>query len=155
LTPFAALDYLGGRLIHRAENTRALKEWLRFLKQIDRKTPKDLDPHPIMGNRCSQKGQSVHSWLARHPRFHVHFTPTPASWLNLVERFFDDLAQDAIREGRFGSVRELADSIIVYLAGRNEHPRRYAWRADGRNILKTIQRARRRLHQTEANVQAI
>jgi hypothetical protein len=81
----------------------------------------------------------------------MHFTPTSSSWLNLVERFFRDITQDTIREGSFCSVRELADAIIAYLAERNEHPRRYVWKAEGRKILEKIQRARQRLQELAHN----
>ncbi len=82
------------------------------------------------------------AWLARHTRFHVHFTPTGSSWLNLVERFFADITQDAIRDGSFTSVRQLITAIEDYLALRNEQPKRYLWRAKGEEILAKIQRAR-------------
>lgn len=151
LTLFAALNYLDGRLIHRTEQTHTHREWLLFLKQIDRQTPKGVQLHLIADNYCTHKEQSVKTWLAKHPRFHMHFTPTSASWLNLVERFFRDITQDAIREGSFASVKELADSIIAYLAERNEHPKRYVWKAEGRKILEKIQRARLRLQEMTHN----
>ena len=84
-------------------------------------------------------------WLAAHPRFHLHFTPTSASWLNLVERFFRDLSQDVILPGSFGSTNELVDAIWGYLAERNLKPQRYQWRADGTVILEKIRRAREAL----------
>ena len=151
LTLFAALNYLDGRLIHRTEQAHTHREWLLFLKQIDRQTPKDLPLHLIVDNYCTHKEQSVKDWLAKHPRFHLHFTPTSSSWLNLVERFFRDITQDAIREGSFSSVKELADSIITYLAERNEHPKRYVWKAEGQRILEKIQRARQRLEAISNN----
>ena len=88
ITLFAALNYLDGKLIARTEEHHTHVEWLRFLKQIDRETPKDLDLHVIVDNYCTHKEQTVRKWLARHPRFHLHFTPTSCSWMNLVERFF-------------------------------------------------------------------
>ena len=84
-------------------------------------------------------------WLARRPRFHLHFTPTSASWLNLVERFFRDLSQDVVLPGSFASVDELTDAIWAYLAERNLKPQRYEWRADGKAILEKICRAREAL----------
>ena len=142
ITLFAALDYLDGKLISRTEARHTHIEWLRFLKQIDRETPKDLDIHLIIDNYCTHKHEKVKAWLARRPRFHVHFTPTSSSWLNLVERFFGELTQDVIREGSFTSVRELVKDIEAYLAARNLNPKPYRWRADGAAILKKIQRAR-------------
>ena len=123
ITLFAALDYLNGKLISRTEARHTHVEWLRFLKQIHRQTPKTLDVHLILDNYATHKHQKVKDWLSKHPRFHVHFTPTSSSWLNLVERFFADLTQDVIREGSFTSVRELVRDIETYLAERNENPR--------------------------------
>jgi transposase len=152
LTLFAALNYLDGRLIHRTEQAHTHREWLLFLKQIDRQTPKGVQLHLIIDNYCTHKEQSVKEWLAKHPRFHIHFTPTSSSWLNLVERFFRDITQDAIREGSFNSVKELADSIIAYMAERNVNPKRYVWKAEGQKILEKIQRARQRLETMASNV---
>jgi transposase len=145
VTLFAALNYLDGKLISRTEQSHTHVQWLRFLKQIDRETPKDLAVHLIMDNYCTHKHQNVQKWLARHPRFHVHFTPTSSSWLNLVERFFADLTADVVREGSFTHVRQLIASIEGYLAQRNASPRPYRWRAAGEEILRSIQRARARL----------
>jgi transposase len=143
LTLFAALNYLEGKVVARTETQHTHVEWLRFLKQIDRETPKDLTIHLIMDNYCTHKEASVKAWLERKQhRFQVHFTPTGSSWMNLVERFFRDITEDVIREGSFGSVRELSDAIIRYLADRNEQPRLYRWKAKGEAILAKIQRAR-------------
>jgi transposase len=143
VTLFAALNYLDGKIISRTEGRHTHVEWLRFLKQLDRETAKDLDLHLIVDNYATHKHAKVKQWLARHPRFHVHFTPTGSSWLNLVERFFADITQDAIRDGSFTSVQQLIDAIDEYLALRNEQPKRYQWRAKGEEILAKIQRARR------------
>jgi transposase len=145
ITLFAALNYLDGKLIARTEERHTHVEWLRFLKQIDRETPKELDLHLIVDNYCTHKEQSVKQWLAKHPRFHLHFTPTSSSWLNLVERFFGELTQDVIRDGSFTSVRELAADIMSYLAQRNLAPMPYRWKAKGEEILRKIQRAREAL----------
>jgi len=142
ITLFAALDYLDGKLIARTEEQHTHVEWLRFLKQIDRETPKDLDLHLIIDNYCTHKEENVRKWLARHPRFHLHFTPTSSSWLNLVERFFGELTQDVIREGSFSSVRQLVKDIESYLADRNLNPKPYKWKAKGEEILRKIHRAK-------------
>lgn len=142
ITLFAALNYLEGKLITRTEARHTHVEWLRFLKQIDRETPKDLDIHVIADNYGTHKHSKVKRWLSKHPRFHMHFTPTSSSWMNLVERFFADLTADCIREGSFASVRELVKTIEEYLAERNEAPKRYVWRAKGEEILKKIAKAR-------------
>jgi transposase len=146
VTLFAALNYLEGKLITRTEPHHTHVEWLRFLKQIDRETPKEMEIHIIADNYATHKHAKVKDWLKKHSRFQVHFTPTGSSWLNLVERFFADLTQDCIREGSFDSVRELVDAIDEYLADRNENPKRYVWRAKGEDILRKIQRAKEALN---------
>ena len=123
VTLFAALNALEGKLIARTEQRHTHVEWLRFLKQIDRETPKDLDIHLIQDNYATHKHPKVKAWLERHPRFKSHFTPTSSSWMNLVERFFADLTEDVIRTGSFASVGELVRDIKAYLAERNANPR--------------------------------
>jgi transposase len=150
ITLFAALNALEGKLITRTEERHTHVEWLRFLKQIDRETPKDLDIHLIQDNYATHKHPRVLEWLDRHPRFKSHFTPTSSSWMNLVERFFADLTADVIRAGSFGSVRELVRDIEAYLAQRNQSPRPYTWKADGAAILAKIKRARAALEKVEA-----
>lgn len=145
ITLFAALNYLDGKLIARTEARHTHVEWLRFLKQIDRETPKELDLHLIIDNYSTHKQESVVQWLSKHPRFHLHFTPTSTSWLNLVERFFGELTQDVIRDGSFASVRELVKDIEAYLAERNANPKPYKWKAKGEEILRKIQRAKQAL----------
>lgn len=149
ITLFAALNYLDGKLITRTEARHTHVEWLRFLKQIDRETPKDVDIHLIVDNYGTHKHEKVKAWLARRPRFHTHFTPTSSSWMNLVERFFGEITADVIREGSFTSVRELVKDIETYLAQRNLDPKPYRWRAEGEVILAKIQRARKALAQAE------
>jgi transposase len=145
ITLFAALNYLDGKLITRTEERHTHVEWLRFLRQIDRETPKDQTIHLIQDNYGTHKDETVRQWLAKHPRFHVHFTPTSSSWLNLVERFFGELTEDVIREGSFRSVRELVRDIEEYLADWNRNPKRYKWTAKGEEILRKIGRAKQAL----------
>lgn len=145
ITLFAALSYLEGKLIYRTEQQHTHVEWLRFLKQIDREAPADVDLHLIADNYCTHKHEKVVRWLQKHPRFHMHFTPTSSSWMNMVERFFADLTQECVRAGSFTSVSELVDAITAYLASRNEHPKPYQWQADGATTLAKIQRAREAL----------
>ena len=116
ITLFAALDQLTGKLISRTEASHTHVEWLRFLKQIDRETPRDLDLHLIADNYATHKHPKVRAWLEKRPRFKMHFTPTSSSWLNLVERFFADLTGDVIRAGSFTSVNDLVRDIKAYLA---------------------------------------
>src|SRR5271168_239399 len=150
VTLFAALSQLTGKLITRTETRHTHVEWLRFLKQIDRETPRDLDLHLIADNYATHKHPKVRAWLARHPRLKMHFTPTSSSWLNLVERFFADLTGDVIRAGSFTSVKELVDDINAYLGERNANPRPYSWTAKGEAILEKIHRARAALAKAEA-----
>jgi transposase len=150
ITLFAALSYMEGKILSRTEERHTHVEWLRFLKQIDRETPKELTIHLIVDNYCTHKNEVVKQWLARHPRFIMHFTPTGSSWMNLVERFFRDLTEDVVREGSFGSVGELVRAMNKYLTTRNADPKPYRWKAKGQEILAKIQRAREALKQTGA-----
>src|SRR5215468_8398470 len=149
LTLFAALNYLDGKLITRIAKRHRHQEWLAFLKTIDRETPSDLDIHLIADNYATHKHGQVTTWLAKHPRFHMHFTPTSSSWLNLVERFFRDLT-GYITEKSFASVGELSDSIIAFLAERNKNAKRYVWHAKGQDILRKVEAARQALAVTAA-----
>jgi len=141
LTLFAALNYLDGKLITRIAKRHRHQEWLAFLKTINRETPAGLDIHLIADNYATHKHAEVKQWLAKHPRFHMHFTPTSSSWLNLVERFFRDLT-DVITEKSFASVSQLSEAIIGFLAERNKNAKRYLWRAKGEEILRKIEAAR-------------
>lgn len=105
------------------------------MKPIDRETPKGLDIHLIADNYATHEHPKVKAWLARHPRFKMYFTPTSSSWLNLVERFFRDLTENAIRSGSFASVRELIDDINAYLAERNANPQPYKWTAKAKKSI--------------------
>ena len=147
ITLFAALNYLDGKILSRTEKRHTHVEWLRFLKQIDRESPGELELHLIVDNYATHKHQKVREWLKRHPRVIVHFTPTGSSWMNLVERFFADLTADCVREGSFESVRDLIDAIDEFLAVRNEEPKRYVWRAKGEDILRKIEKAKAVLDQ--------
>lgn len=149
VTLFAAMNYLDGKLIKRLEAKHTHVEWLRFLKQIDRETPKELAVHVIADNYATHKHAKVREWLARRPRFRMHFTPTSSSWLNLVERFFADLSA-GILDGSFASVAELRREIVRRLAEHNDDPRPYRWRADGQDVLAKIKRARARLEGIKA-----
>ena len=144
ITLFAAMNYLDGKLIERLEAKHTHVEWLRFLKQIDRETPTDVAVHVIADNYATHKHDKVKAWLAKHPRFEMHFTPTSSSWLNLVERFFADLTA-VIREGSFESVAQLRREIVRHLAEHNGNPRPYKWVAKGEDILAKIKRAPERL----------
>jgi len=142
VTLFAALNYLDGKLVSMIEKNHRHQEWLRFLKLIDKETPAESDIHLILDNYATHKHPKVRSWLRKHPRFHLHFTPTSASWMNMVERFFADITQDLIRDGSFDSAKQLSQEILQYLAERNANPKRYVWRAKGEEILRKIKKAR-------------
>jgi transposase len=147
LTLFAALDYLEGKILAHSTQRHRHQEWIQFLKTIDQEVPAELDIHLILDNYATHKTPHVKRWLKKHPRFHLHFTPTSSSWLNLVERFFRDLSQDVVLPGSFTSVQELKDAILGYLSERNLAPKRYVWKAKGEEILAKIKLARERLNE--------
>ena len=142
-TLFAALSTLDGSVIARCEERHRHTEWLRFLRQIDRETPKDKTLHLICDNYATHKHPKVTQWLGKHPRFHIHFTPTSASWLNMVERFFRDLTNDRLRRGVFRSVPELIAAIKEFIATHNKKPKPFVWTAKANDILQKVIRANR------------
>lgn len=142
VTLFAALNYLDGRILSTTAVQHTHAEWLSFLKKLHRQTPKPLALHLIVDNYATHKHPTVMAWVQRHPRIHLHFTPTGSSWLNLVERFFRQLTDEVVREGSFASVPELVAAINVHLANHNLQPKPYRWKAEGAAILAKIQRAR-------------
>jgi transposase len=144
-TLFAAMSMLDGSIISRCEQHHRHSEWLGFLRQIERETPKDKQLHLICDNYATHKHPKVEQWLARHPRVHVHFTPTSASWLNMVERFFRDLTSERLRHGVFRSVPELTAAIKEYIALHNQNPKPFVWTARAHDILAKVIRANRRL----------
>jgi transposase len=144
-TLFAALDVATGKVIGQCMKRHRHQEWLRFLRCIDRQTPKALDVHLIADNYATHKHAKVKAWLKRHPRFHMHFTPTSASWLNQVERFFGLITEDRIRRGVFRSVAELETAIEDYLAHHNADPQPFVWTASSASILEKVQRGRQAL----------
>ena len=147
ITLFAALNYLDGKLISRTEKRHTHVEWLRFLKQIDRETSKELEVHLILDNYSTHKHEKVMAWLEKRPRFRLHFTPTSSSWMNLVERFFGELTEEVIRHGSFTGVRPLIRDIEDYIGERNMNPKPYTWKAKGEEILRKIESARQALKQ--------
>ncbi len=144
-TLFAALDVATGRVIGQCMRRHRHQEWLRFLRAIDRRTPKALDVHLIADNYATHKHPTVKAWLKRHPRFHMHFTPTSASWLNQVERFFGLITEDRIRRGIFRSVAELEAAIQDYLDQHNADPTPFVWTASAVSILEKVRRGRQAL----------
>ena len=147
-TLFAALNLADGTVIARCEPRHRHQEWLRFLKTLARETPPHLDLHLIVDNYATHKHQRVRSWLARHPRIHVHFIPTSSSWLNVVESFFSQLTSHRLRRGVFTSVAELVDAIHAYIDQNNAHPKPFVWTATAESILDKVGRARAALVKT-------
>jgi transposase len=146
-TLFAALDVLTGTVIGQCLPRHRHEEFLTFLKVIDRQVPRGLQIHLILDNYATHKHADVATWLKRHKRFHLHFTPTSSSWLNQVERWFRDLTDKNLRRGIFASVPDLIASIQTYLDAHNADPKPYAWTATAESILAKVQRARTSLNQ--------
>jgi len=144
-TLFAALDVATGQVIGECMPRHRHQEFLRFLRGIDRQTPKSLDLHLIVDNYATHKHPKVKEWLKRHTRFHLHFTPTSSSWLNQVERFFGLITADAIRRGVFHSVDDLKDAIQCYLDHHNVDPKPFVWTKSAADILKKVARGRQAL----------
>lgn len=144
-TLFAALNVLDGHVISQCQQRHRHTEWLKFLKKIDRETPQDKALHLIIDNYATHKHPNVQKWLVKHPRLHMHFTPTSASWLNMVERFFRDITDKRLRRGVFTSVPELITAIEEYIARHNTNPKPFIWTKSARDILQKVIRANRRL----------
>jgi transposase len=144
-TLFAALNMLDGTVIGTCMPRHRHREFLRFLKLIDQQTPARLDLHLIVDNYATHKTPAVERWIKAHPRFHLHFTPTSASWLNMVERFFAEITRKRIRRGVFKSVADLKDAIMKYLENHNAYPKPFIWTKSAGEILEKVARARQAL----------
>lgn len=144
-TLFAALNVLDGKVIGQCQQQHTHVEWLSFLRKIDRETPKDKTLHLIADNYATHKHPNVQKWLKKHPRFHMHFTPTSASWLNMIERFFRDITTQRLRRGVFTSVPELVAAIDEYIANHNSNPKPFIWTKSAHDILQRVIRANSRL----------
>ena len=142
-TLFAAIDMAEGKVIASCMSQHRHQEWIKFLNQINRETPSDLDIHLIVDNYATHKHPKVKAWFKRHRRFHVHFIPTSSSWLNVIERFFRDLDAKRLRRGVFQSVPELIDAVMAYVEGHNEEPSPFVWSKTAEEILEKVGRARR------------
>src|ERR1700716_114968 len=150
-TLFAALNVLTGVVIGQCLPRHRNTEFVKFLRTIDREVPTGLQIHMICDNYGTHNHANVKKWLAKHPRCHLHFIPTSSSWLNLVERWFRDLTDKAIRRGSFGSVAELIAAIEAYLAAHNEDPQPFVWTATAESILEKVKRGRVALAETTAS----
>jgi transposase len=145
-TLFAALNVLTGNVIGKCFDRHRHDEFLRFLRLIDTQVPRRLQIHMILDNYGTHTHPDVQAWLAKHPRFHLHFTPTSSSWLNMVERFFAAITDKAIRRGVFRSVDDLIAAIEEYLRVHNNDPVPFVWTATAEDILAKVTRARARLN---------
>jgi transposase len=142
-TLFAALNAANGEVYGFCQERHRHQEWLKFLRLLEHAMPPHLDLHLIGDNYATHKHPKVQRWLARHPRLHMHFTPTSASWLNMVERFFRDLTQNRLRRGVFRDLEELILAIGTYIDRHNESPKPFIWTARASDILEKVKRARR------------
>ena len=141
-TLFAALDVLQGKVIGGCFDRHRHEEFLRFLRQVDRETPPERQLHLIVDNYATHKHPRVKKWLARHRRFHLHFTPTRSSWLNLVERWFGEITRKRIRRGSFRSVKELIEAIQEYIRQNNLAPKPFVWTKRVDEILEKVNRCK-------------
>jgi len=137
LALFAALNVATGKIISTTKPKHRTKEFLNFLRQIEREVP-DLDIHIILDNYATHKTEAVEDWLAKRPRWKLHFTPTHSSWLNQVERFFAKITNERIRRGVFQSVADLEKAIKDYIADHNKNPRSFRWTASADLILGKV-----------------
>ena len=142
---FAAMDVASGVTISTCYRRHRHQEFLRFLNEVDENLPPGLDVHLVMDNYGTHKVSKVRNWLARHPRYHVHFTPTSGSWLNLVERLFAEVTDRCVRRGSHTSVRSLEKAMLTYLQRRNKNPKPFVWTADADMILGKVERLCKRI----------
>jgi len=143
-TLFAALDVATGSVLGKCFSRHRASEFLKFLREIDATVPADIDVHVVLDNYATHKTPAVHRWLAKRPRYHLHFTPTHASWLNQVERWFGLLTQRQLRRGSHTSVAALKTAIDEFIAVNNNAPKPFNWTASADDILAKIARFARR-----------
>jgi transposase len=149
-TLFAALDILSGQVIGQCHKRHRHTEWLKFLRLLNKSTPADKEIHIICDNYATHKHPKVKSWFKYHKRFHVHFTPTSASWLNMVERFFRDLTEQQLRRGVFHNVPELEHAVMTYIDKHNQAPAPFIWTASAQDILEKVKRGRHALNKLQS-----
>jgi transposase len=137
-TLFAALNVLDGKVIGDCMSRHRHQEFIRFLERIDAEVPTGLDLHLILDNYGTHKHEQVEAWLERHPRFHLHFTPTSSSWLNLVERWLRELTMKRLRRGSFDNVAALVKAIKDYIAEKNQNPHIFVWTATADSIMRKL-----------------
>jgi transposase len=141
-TLFAALNVLDGSVIGQCMQRHRHQEFIRFLNQVERDVPAGKLIHVVLDNYATHKHPKVQAWLERHPRFHFHFTPTSASWLNAVEGFFAKLTRQRLKRGVFKGIVDLQAAINRYLAETNQNPKPFIWTADPHAIIEKARRGR-------------
>jgi len=149
-TLFAAIELAEGKIIAECMSHHRHQEWIKFLKKIDAETPAGLDLHLIVDNYATHKHPKVQNWLKRHKRFHIHFTPTSSSWLNLIERWFREITDKRIRRGVFKSVPQLEQAIDDFIAQHNAHPKTFRWTKSADEILDKVRRAKAVLNNVQS-----
>jgi transposase len=147
-TLFAALDVATGKVIGQLHRRHRATEFLKFLAHLEANVPAGAQVHIVMDNYGTHKTPAVKRWFARHPRFHPHFTPTPSSWINQVERWFAEITRKQIRRGTHRSTRELEQAIRSYLATYNQNPRPFIWTKSADEIFESIKRFCMRISET-------
>ena len=147
---FAALEVATGRVFGTCMKQHRHTEWLKFLRLIEKSVPVGKDIHIICDNYSTHKHAKVRKWLERRPRIHVHFTPTSASWLNMVERFFRDLTDKCVRRGVFHSTPDLEQALLDYIETHNEEPAPFIWTAKACDILEKVKRGRAKLNNIQS-----
>ncbi len=145
-TLFAALSVTDGTLVSQCQTRHRHQEWIKFLKTIDQETVPEFDLHLIVDNYATHKHPKVQAWLKKHPRFHMHFTPTSSSWLNVIERWFKELTDTQLRRGVFRSVAELIETIEHFIAHHNADPQAFVWTKKSEDILAEVTQARATLN---------
>jgi transposase len=141
-TLFAALNVANGEVFGLCQEKHRHQEWLKFLRMIDQTVPAGKEIYLICDNYSTHKHERVQRWLEKHKRFHVRFTPTSASWLNMIERFFRDITHNRIRRGVFQDLEQLITAIGEYIDGHNQNPKPFIWTAKATDILEKVTRAK-------------
>ena len=149
-TMFAAMNVASGKVISLCQQRHRHQEWIKFLRLIDDSTPDGKELYLIADNYATHKHPKVQRWLKKHRRFHVHFTPTSSSWLNMVERFFRDLTENRLRRGVFRSVLELIQALDAFVDQHNQTPKPFIWTASANDILAKVMRGRASLHNSQS-----
>jgi len=147
---FAAMNALDGSIMSQCRKRHRHVEWLQFLKHVKEQVDPEKAIHLLCDNYATHQHPKVKAWLSRNPKFHVHFTPTSSSWLNLVERFFRDITEPRIRRGVFHSVEELECAINEYIAIHNTEPKPFVWTAKACDILEKVKRGRAKLNKLQS-----